>query len=70
MTFYSAARPRRSGPFAGIPARLRAASDDYAKWRLYRRTLTELADLNERELADLGLTRGTVVSAARASVYG
>lgn len=60
----------RRRPLSAIAAAFRSAGDDYAKWRLYRRTLSELEDLNARELADLGLTRSGLHAAARASVYG
>jgi uncharacterized protein YjiS (DUF1127 family) len=48
-------------------ARLRKAIADY---RLYRATLEELAALNNRELADLGISRFSIREIARESVYG
>ena len=41
-----------------------------ADYRAYRRTVTELSRLNARELADLGLNRGSIHSAAHDAVYG
>ncbi len=66
MTMLTQTSPRR-GAFA---ENLRSMREDYAKWRLFRRTLAELGDLGDRELSDLGLTRGAVREAARSSVYG
>jgi uncharacterized protein YjiS (DUF1127 family) len=51
---------------AGFVARVRKAIADY---RLYRATFDELAQLNDRELADLGLTRFMIRDVARGSVY-
>ena len=62
-TFDTAAADRGNGFFAGI----RKAFADY---RLYRRTLTELQDLTDRELRDLGLSRFSVRDVAYDSVYG
>ena len=35
------------------------------KWRSYRRTYNELSKLTNRELDDLGLNRGDIMSIAR-----
>ena len=70
MTYLTDSRSRRPGILAGLAATLRKGADDYSKWRLYRRTVSELADLSDRELADLGLTAGEIDAAARRSVYG
>lgn len=51
------------GLFAGIRKTL-------AEYRLYRRTLTELDGLNDRELRDLGLSRLSIRQVAYDSVYG
>ena len=61
---------RRQGPFASLASSLRSAGDDFAKWRMYRRTVSELSKLDERELRDLGLGGGGIRAAARAAVYG
>ena len=39
-------------------------------YRLYRRTLTELDSLSNRQLRDLGLSRHSVCQVAYDSVYG
>ncbi|GAA5067166.1 DUF1127 domain-containing protein [Roseibacterium beibuensis] len=46
------------------------ASEAYATWRLYRRTLAELQGLSGRELADLGLNRSILRRAALEAAYG
>ncbi len=51
----------------GVIARVRRALDDY---RLYRATLDELGALNDRELADLGISRLSIREIAYDSVYG
>jgi uncharacterized protein YjiS (DUF1127 family) len=52
---------------AGLFDRVRKA---WADRRLYRATFDELSQLNDRELADLGLTRFMVREVAYESVYG
>ena len=51
----------------GIFARLRQSFADYRK---YLATYDELNALNDRELADLGLSRLNVRDVARDAVYG
>ena len=41
----------------------------YARWRLYRHTLSEMAGLSNRELADLGLHRSELKRVAYMAVY-
>lgn len=43
---------------------------EVADWFLYRRTLNELRALNERELADLGLSRFELRAVANEAIYG
>lgn len=40
----------------------------FDRWRQYRRTCSELGRMSERELADLGITRGDIPFVARAAV--
>lgn len=42
--------------------------ESYTNWRCYRTTVNELSRLNTRELADLGITRGTIRQVARKSL--
>lgn len=51
----------------GVFANVRKAFADY---RLYRRTLTELDSLTNRELRDLGISRLSIRQVAYDSVYG
>ena len=51
---------------SGFFARLSAA---VANYRLYRKTIDELQSLTDRELWDLGLSRGSIRDVARESVY-
>ncbi len=39
----------------------------YKNWRKYRETYNELARLNTRELADLGINRGEITQVAKQS---
>jgi uncharacterized protein YjiS (DUF1127 family) len=56
-----------AGRNPGRAGRLRQA---WARYAAYRKTLAELKDLSERQLADLGTTRGDLKRLARAAVYG
>jgi uncharacterized protein YjiS (DUF1127 family) len=56
-----------AGTGNGFVARLRAALADF---RRYRATVDELEALNDRELADLGISRLSIRDVARGSVYG
>lgn len=53
-----------------INARIDAVRTDYGKWRMYRRTLNELAVLSDRDLADLGLSRSMITGVALEAGYG
>ncbi len=46
------------------------ASAWFADYKLYRRTVEELSQLSDRELADLGISRLSIGDIARESVYG
>lgn len=37
----------------------------YRMWRIYRETFTELADLDDRTLADLNIGRGDIETISR-----
>lgn len=41
-----------------------------ARYKLYSKTLGELRQLSDRELNDLGLSRSSIISVARAAAYG
>lgn len=40
----------------------------YNRWRQYRQTCNELSRMSERELRDLGISRGDIPFVARRSV--
>lgn len=56
------ARVHRAPTFGGIAERI-------ARYRTYRSTLNELQALNERELQDLGIPRGSLRSIAYKAAY-
>ncbi|EAB6717935.1 DUF1127 domain-containing protein [Salmonella enterica subsp. enterica serovar Virchow] len=41
---------------------------NFRNWRTYRNTVSELSRLSNRELADLGISRGEIHSVARKAV--
>jgi uncharacterized protein YjiS (DUF1127 family) len=41
---------------------------NYRNWRTYRTTVSELSRLSNRELADLGISRGEIHSVARKAI--
>lgn len=55
---------------AGNFALLKNLRERIARYRVYRETVLELSTLSERELADLGLSRGTVRAVAYEAAYG
>ena len=65
VTTTSAVRSPRSGNTL-----FGKAKDAFARYRLYSRTMAELGQLSDRELADLGLTRGAIASVAHEAAYG
>ncbi|SDO43491.1 Uncharacterized conserved protein YjiS, DUF1127 family [Lutimaribacter pacificus] len=56
-----------AGAHHGLLAELQ---DRIARYRLYRKTVNELAVLNARELADLGLCRAQIRAVAYQAAYG
>lgn len=53
-----------------LAARIENIRADYANWRTYRRTVIELNQLTNRELADLGINRSMIRSIAIEAAYG
>ncbi len=70
MAFAQDIRSIEAGLAQKVSENLRALADSYAKYRLYRRTVRELSELSAADLADIGLNRGAIISAAREAVYG
>ena len=54
--------PDASFGFGGLRS---AVSGRLASYRAYRRTLDELSQLSDRDLADMGLHRSTIADVAR-----
>ncbi|SMY07703.1 DUF1127 domain-containing protein [Flavimaricola marinus] len=52
--------------FSGLRASL---ADRYAKYKVYRSTMTELDTLSDRELADLGIHRSSIRAIAIEAAY-
>jgi uncharacterized protein YjiS (DUF1127 family) len=44
-------------------------AERFARYRTYRRTLSELAQLSDRDLADLGVHRADIAGIARDAAY-
>lgn len=53
-----------------VAARIRNARIDHGKWRMYRRTMSELSTLSDRDLSDLGLSRSMIRDVAIEAAYG
>lgn len=49
---------------------LGTARDNWARYRVYRRTLSELNALSGRELDDLGIARSMITRLALEAAYG
>ncbi|QXT41246.1 DUF1127 domain-containing protein [Gymnodinialimonas ceratoperidinii] len=47
-----------------------AVAQSYGNWRVYRRTLNELNQLSNRELADLGMNASMIKRIALEAAYG
>ncbi|MDQ2089283.1 DUF1127 domain-containing protein [Marimonas arenosa] len=55
---------------AGFAAAIEVLTERFNQYRLYRRTLAELAELSDRERSDLGFSRQSPRAAAYEAVYG
>ncbi len=55
---------------AGLATHAEALVERLDRYRLYRRTLAELAGMDARDLAEIGLCRSNIRSAAFEAVYG
>lgn len=53
-----------------ISGALRNLSARYAQYRVYRNTVSELSNLSNRDLTDLGIHRATIKSIAHEAAYG
>lgn len=70
MAYVSSNRTTTASLGARLSEMGKQAAEAFAAWRLYRRTLDELRELSNRELADLGLNRSMLRRAAFEAVYG
>ncbi|MEL6679497.1 MAG: DUF1127 domain-containing protein [Pseudomonadota bacterium] len=70
MAYVSSTTRTDSALLANAKAYFENAMDAFTKYRLYNRTVSELSALSATELADLGLTHGSIRAAARDAVYG
>lgn len=55
---------------SAIVALFSAMKADFADYRSYRKTVSELEKLTNRELNDLGLDRSSIKTSAIEAVYG
>ena len=53
-----------------ITAVIATLMTDFANYRSYRKTVSELQKLTGRELDDLGINRSSITASAREAVYG
>ncbi|WP_420862996.1 DUF1127 domain-containing protein [Algirhabdus cladophorae] len=53
-----------------LSGKLHTVADRLEKYALYRKTLNELSQLSNRELADLAIHRSAIRGLAYQSVYG
>ncbi|MFA3918052.1 DUF1127 domain-containing protein [Ruegeria sp. 2012CJ15-1] len=54
---------------SGFYAGLEALKARFANYRLYRQTVSELSDLSDRDLADLGINRSMIRRVAMEATY-
>ncbi|SEP23079.1 Uncharacterized conserved protein YjiS, DUF1127 family [Salinihabitans flavidus] len=59
----------RTGLGAWMAATVAAVTDTLRKRHAFRKTVTELSALSDRELADLGLNRSAIRSVAYQAAY-
>lgn len=62
--------PAASAEAPAAISRIEALRVRFSKWVLYRRTVRELSELSNNELADLGMSRASIRSVAWHAVYG
>ena len=70
MANASNTRAANGGLMLDLSAAFYHAYQRVVDFRAYRKTVAELSQLSNADLADLGLTRTTIHDAARKAVYG
>ncbi len=58
-----------TGAFDRIAAMYRGIGERFAQYKVYRETFSELANLSDRELSDLGLYRADIKRLAIEAAY-
>ncbi|SFP02518.1 DUF1127 domain-containing protein [Tranquillimonas alkanivorans] len=69
MAYANYSRTVEAGLLDRIASFLKDAGERLERYRLYRRTLTELDALSNRELADLGIGRSGIRRVAYEAAY-
>ncbi len=70
MAIATEAHAVEAGAFNRIAGIFHAVVTTVQKRRVYRLTLSELSKLSDRELDDLGISRGNLHTIARRAAYG
>lgn len=63
-------RSAHAGLFDRAALVLKVLGERRARYRAYRETLSELANLSDRELSDIGIARSQIRSVAYEHAYG
>ncbi|MCB2129581.1 MAG: DUF1127 domain-containing protein [Rhodobacteraceae bacterium] len=70
MTYAAIARGVEAGLMDRVSALFTALRERRERFKMYRRTVSELAVLSDRELLDLGLHRSMIETIALEAAYG
>jgi len=65
-----ASTTQRAHAAAGFASAIEALAERFTRYRLYRRTIAEMAELSVRERSELGFSRQSPRAAAYQAVYG
>jgi uncharacterized protein YjiS (DUF1127 family) len=63
----NSAAPASSASFGGV---FKSLAERFARYRVYSETLLELSVLDDRDLADLGMSRASIRAVAYEAAYG
>lgn len=70
MAYVNSVRRVESGIASKITSIFHSLAERYAQARVYRTTVSEMSDLTDRDLADLGISRSMIHSIAYDAAYG
>ncbi|WP_166416210.1 DUF1127 domain-containing protein [Cochlodiniinecator piscidefendens] len=70
MATVSTTRSFDAGIFDRATTAFTSATERFAQYRTFRKTVRELSELSGRELADLGIARSAIHSVAYEATYG